>query len=256
MHDNFRQQRSKSSNTSRNSTKSFVTQSFITSLVQSNLQWSYFHRTVLSNISNVSESWGEFWKVFILPKLISSTLKRISSFGTLFSAKFGKRDPRHRSNGKFKTVNCHVCSIDSARGSGIPLQARHNTVEGRYLIVAGRDYARPQQWASLCEEKRGEMVSRGLNKSRPIGYRRLNKEYRAGSMPSANIFCYALLFLPKLVFPPRLRPSDSFSFPNIFIHRRAFFPSVLIFCNRRTHRLTTFRILILIFWRRIKLFIL
>lgn len=82
---------------------------------------------------------------FILPKLISSTLKRISSFGTLFSAKFGKRDPRHRSNGKFKTVNCHVCSIDSARGSGIPLQARHNTVEGRYLIVAGRDYARPQQ---------------------------------------------------------------------------------------------------------------
>lgn len=155
---------------------------------------------------------------FILPKLISSTLKRISSFGTLFSAKFGKRDPRHRSNGKFKTVNCHVCSIDSARGSGIPLQARHNTVEGRYLIVAGRDYARPQQWASLCEEKRGEMVSRGLNKSRPIGYRRLNKEYRAGSMPSANIFCYALLFLPKLVFPPRLRPSDSFSFPNLCLH--------------------------------------
>lgn len=43
------------------------------------------------------------------------------------------------------------------------------------------------------------MVSRGLNKSRPIGYRRLNKEYRAGSSANAE---HLLLRAP---FPSQAR---------------------------------------------------
>lgn len=66
-----------------------------------------------------------------------------------------------------------------------------------------------QQWASLCEEKRGEMVSRGLNKRRPIGYRQLNKEYRLDVL-----FCCALLFLPSS-FSRRTRlPSRLNFFPD------------------------------------------
>ena len=35
--------------------------------------------------------------------------------------------------------------------------------------------------------KSEEKWYRGLNKTQPIGYRQLNKEYRPGSMPSANV---------------------------------------------------------------------
>lgn len=47
--------------------------------------------------------------------------------------------------------------------------------------------------------KRREMVSVGLNKTRSIGYRQLNKEYRSGTMPSANVdaLLRALRWLPR-----------------------------------------------------------
>lgn len=50
----------------------------------------------------------------------------------------------------------------------------------------------------------------GLNKTRPIGYRRLNKEYRSGSMPSANVDallpCSSLASVAPRHLPARCAP--------------------------------------------------
>ena len=76
--------------------------------------------------------------------------------------------------------------------------------------------------------KSEEKWYRGLNKTRPIGYRQLNKEYRPGSMPSANVEAFVTCFFVRFprsftpILPPsplvRSTPSDFLSFSTRPVH--------------------------------------